>query len=108
MDRTRCYNRRVMSESNRNLPVKREPSLPPAPLWQQAAPAVVRGAALVAAGVVAQWALRNVAKKAITMPFQAAMSGRKTKAVTTADDEPGRIIAVSETIVLRRRVIVRR
>ena len=97
-----------MSESNRNLPVKREPSLPPAPLWQQAAPAVVRGAALVAVGVVGQWALRAAAKKAITMPFQAAKSGRKTKAVATAEDQPGRIVAVSETIVLRRRVIVRR
>ena len=97
-----------MSEPNRNLPVKREPSLPPAPLWQQAAPAVVRGAALVAVGVVAQWALRNAAKKAITMPFQAAKNGRKTKAVATADDDAGSIVAVSETIVVRRRVIVRR
>ena len=97
-----------MSEFNRNLPVKREPSLPPAPLWQQAAPAVVRGAALVAVGVVAQWALRNAAKKAITLPFQAAMSGRKTKAVATAEDGTGRIVAVSETVVVRRRVIIRR
>ncbi len=97
-----------MSESNRNLPVRREPSQPPAPLWQQAAPAVVRGAALVAVGVVAQWALRNAAKMAVTMPLQAARGGRKTKAVATAEDGPGRIIAVSETIVLRRRVIVRR
>ena len=97
-----------MSEPNRNLPVKREPSQPPAPLWQQAAPAVARGAALVAAGVVAQWALRNAAKKAITLPFQAAKSARKTKAVATAEDQPGRIVAVSETVVVRRRVIVRR
>ncbi len=97
-----------MKEPNRNLPVRREPSQPPAPLWVQAAPAVVRGAALVAVGVVGQWALRAAAKKAITMPFQAAKSGRKTKAVAAAEDEPGRIIAVSETIVMRRRVIVRR
>ena len=97
-----------MREPNRNLPVRRAPSQPPAPLWQQAAPVVIRGAALVAAGVVAQWALRNAAKKAITMPFQAAMSGRKTKAVATPEDRPGRIVAVSETVVVRRRVIVRR
>ncbi len=95
-----------MSELNRNLPVKREPSLPPAPLWQQAAPAVVRGAALVAAGVVGQWVLRAAAKKAITLPFQAAKGSRKTKAV--AEDGPGRIVAVSETVVMHRRVIVRR
>jgi hypothetical protein len=97
-----------MSELNRNLPAKREPSLPPAPLWQQAAPAVVRGAALVAAGVVGQWALRAAAKKAITMPFQAAKIGRKTKAVAAAEDQPERIVAISETVVMRRRVIVRR
>ncbi len=97
-----------MREPNRNLPVRREPTPPPAPLWQQAAPAVVRGAALVAVGVVAQWALRNAAKMVVTMPLQAARGGRRTKAVVTAEDEPGRIIAVSETIVVRRRVIVRR
>ncbi len=94
--------------SSRNLPAKREPSPPPAPLWQQAAPAVIRGAALVAAGVVGQWALRNAAKIAVTAPFQSARSGRKTKAVATVEDEPGRIVAVSETVVMRRRVIVRR
>ncbi len=97
-----------MKEPNRNLPVRRAPSQPPAPLWQQAATEVVLGAALVAAGVVAQWALRSAAKKAITMPFQAAKNGRKTKAVATAEDRPGRNIPVSETYVLRRRVIVRR
>ncbi len=97
-----------MSESNRNLPAKREQSLPPAPLWQQAAPAVIRGAALVAAGVVGQWALRNAAKLAVTAPFQAARSGRKTKALARTEDGPGRIVAVSETVVMRRRVIVRR
>jgi len=102
------YNRRVMSESSRNLPVKREPSLPPAPLWQQAAPAVIRGAALVAAGVVGQWALRNAAKMAVTMPFQAAKGGRKPKAVATTEEGPGRIVAISETVVMRRRVVVRR
>ncbi|HEY5639991.1 MAG TPA: hypothetical protein VIW01_08070 [Dehalococcoidia bacterium] len=97
-----------MSEANRNLPVKREPSPPPAPLWQQAAPAVVRGAALVAAGVVGQWALRAAAKKAVTMPFQAAKGGRKTKAVAVAEDAGGQVVAVSETVVVRRRVVVRR
>ncbi len=97
-----------MNESSRNLPVTREPSLPPAPLWQPDAPAVVRGAALVAAGVVAQWALRNAAKKAITLPFQAAKSSRKTRAVSEAEDQPGHIVAISETVVMRRRVIVRR
>ena len=97
-----------MRESNRNLPVRRAPIEPPAPLWQQAAPAVVRGAALVAVGVMAQWALRSAAKMAITMPLQAARGSRKTKALTPADDGSGRVVAVSETIVVHRRVIVER
>lgn len=95
-----------MSEPNNRLPAKREPSLPPAPLWRQAAPAVIRGAALVAAGVVGQWALRNAAKQAVTMPFRAAKS--KPRAVTRRTDSPQDVVAISETVVMRRRVIVRR
>ena len=90
-----------MSEPNTRLPAKREPSMPPAPLWQQAAPAVIRGAALVAAGVVGQWALRNAAKKAVTIPCQV-KSARKTKAVARRE-EPEAIVALSETIVVQRR-----
>lgn len=95
-----------MSESNNRLPARREPSLPPAPLWRQAAPAVIRGAVLVAAGVVGQWALRNAAKQAVTMPFRAAKT--KPKAITRREDSLRDIVAISETVVMRRRVIVRR
>ena len=71
---------------NYRLPVKREPVLPPAPLWQQAAPVVIRGAALVAAGVIGEWLLRSAAKKAISMPF----SGKKTRAVARRRNRPKR------------------
>jgi hypothetical protein len=96
-----------MNEPNNRLPVRREPSPPPAPLWQQAAPAVIRGTLLVAAGVAVQWALRNAAKKAVTMPFQAVKAG-KPKAVAKRLEQADDIITVSETIVMHRRLIVRR
>jgi hypothetical protein len=95
-----------MSNSmNYRLPVKREPTSPPAPLWQQAAPVVIRGAALVAAGVIGEWLLRSAAKKAISMPF----SSRKTSAVAEHPDSPEVAIwAYSETVVMRRTVIRQR
>lgn len=95
-----------MNEPNTRLPVKREASPPPA-LWQQAAPAVIRGAALIAAGVVGQWALRNAARKAISMPFTASRSDKKTKALAKREQQDEGIVAISETIVMRR-VILRR
>ncbi|HVP06069.1 MAG TPA: hypothetical protein VMT90_10375 [Dehalococcoidia bacterium] len=88
-----------MSNSyNYRLPVKQEPARHPAPLWQQAAPVVVRGAALVAAGVIGEWLLRSAARKATGIPF----SGRKSRAV--AAREPV-IEAFQETIVVRRTVV---
>jgi hypothetical protein len=96
-----------MSEPNNRLPVPREPSPPPAPLWQQAAPVVIRGTLLVAAGIVGQWALRNAAKKAVSMPFQAAKAG-KPKPVANSPAQLDDVIAVSETIVMHRRLIIRR
>ncbi|MEX0681884.1 MAG: hypothetical protein WD904_07465 [Dehalococcoidia bacterium] len=95
-----------MTEPNYRLPVKHEPSLPPAPLWQQAAPVVIRGAALVAAGVVGQWALRNAARRAIATPFKS-KGGRNTKSLAKRDNAAPDVIAVSETLIVRR-VIVRR
>jgi hypothetical protein len=83
---------------NYNLPVKREPAQPPAPLWQQAAPVVIRGAALVAAGVIGEWLLRSATKKAVSMPFSS------KKSVAVAKREPV-IEAFQETIVVRRTVI---
>jgi hypothetical protein len=90
--------------TNRLLPVKREPSPPPAPLWQQAAPVVVRGVALVAAGVIGEWLLRSATKKAVSMPLQAVKKGR-----TVAKPEPSEpaIVAYSETVVVQRTIVRR-
>jgi hypothetical protein len=90
---------------NYRLPVKREPTPPPAPLWQQAAPVVIRGAALVAAGVIGEWLLRSAAKKAVSMPF----SGKKSRTGVERTDSPEAAIwAYSETVVTRRTIIRQR
>lgn len=84
--------------------MKREQAQPPA-VWRQAAPVVARGAALVAAGLIGEWLFRTAAKKALQAPFS-----RPKKGVAVASKEgalPKGVIAVSETIVMRR-VIVRR
>ena len=89
---------------NSRLPVKREPSPPPS-IWRAAAPVVVRGAALVAAGLIGEWALRSAARKAVSVPF-----GRKKPAqplpAKREEGVPKGIVAISETVVMRR-VIVR-
>jgi len=86
------------------FPAKREQPQPPA-LWQQAAPVVARGAALVAAGFIGEWLLRSAARKAIATPFS--RGSKEKRAVTKRDDPQDGRIAISETIVMRR-VIVRR
>jgi hypothetical protein len=85
---------------NYRLPVKREVH-PPAPIWQQAAPVVIRGAALVAAGIIGEWALRSAARRAVSLPF----SGRreKSRALTKASATP-QIVTYTETIVVQRSV----
>lgn len=84
------------------MPVKREQAQPPA-LWQQAAPVVMRGAALVAAGFIGEWLFRSAAKKAVQAPFNRS----KKKTAVVKKEEPRETIAISETVVMRR-VIVRR
>jgi hypothetical protein len=86
---------------NYRLPVKREPSPLPVPVWQQAAPMVVRGAALVAAGVIAEWVLRSATKKAISLPF----SARKSRAV--AKQRKQRAVAYTETVIVQRTIVRR-
>ena len=82
---------------NYRLPVKQEPALPPVPVWRQAAPVVVRGAALVAAGVIGEWLLRSATKKAVALPFK---RGR-----ATPTRSPVVIEALEETVVIRRRLV---
>jgi hypothetical protein len=84
---------------NYRLPVKREVAQPPA-VWQQAAPVVIRGAALVAAGVIAEWMLRSAAKKAASTPFRG--KAAKTKAV--ARSAAATTISYTETIIVQRTI----
>jgi hypothetical protein len=81
---------------NYRLPVKQEPTQLPAPLWQQAAPVVIRGAALVAAGVIGEWLLRSATRKAVSMPFKKSGTVAKRQSV---------VEAFEETIVVRRTLI---
>ncbi len=97
------------SQRSSRLPVRRAAALPVP--WRRAAPALAQGAALVAAGVAAEWLLRAAARRALRLPLQ--VWGRparpKSKAVALRKDGPlaegG--IAISETVVMRR-VILRR
>jgi hypothetical protein len=91
-----------LEQERSRLPVKREASTLPA-VWREAAPVVVRGLALVAAGVAAEWLLRTGTRKAVTAPFSARRRAGKAKAV--APREPQlleEIVAVSRTVITRR------
>jgi hypothetical protein len=87
------------------LPVKSDSRALPA-IWQQAAPVLARGAALVAAGIAAEWLLRSGTKRALSLPFQGKKPSKK-RALARKPSGPGEIVAISETIVTRR-VIFRR
>lgn len=103
-------------EENSRLPVlPRNPLLPvrrtvqPAALWQGAAPVVARGAALVAVGLIGEWLLRSVARNAFNPPRNGGGRARRSTAPARRDDEesPGSI-TISETLIMKRKVIVRR
>jgi hypothetical protein len=86
------------------LPVKSErPGLPA--IWRDAVPIVARGAALVAAGIAAEFLLRSMARGAVppTAP-------RKQKVQPVARQETAffeEIVAVTHTVVTRRVVVKR-
>jgi len=87
------------------LPVKTDARPLPA-LWQQAAPVLARGAALVAAGIAAEWLLRSGTKRALSLPFSGKKQA-KNRALARKAGALGEIVAISETIVTRR-VVFRR
>jgi len=87
------------------LPVKSEARPLPA-VWRQAAPVLARGAALVAAGIAAEWLLRSGTKRALSLPFSGKKAQNK-RAVARKQNGLSEIVAISETIVTRR-VIFRR
>jgi hypothetical protein len=104
-------------DNNSRLPVPRSSLLPahrtakPPALWQEAAPVVARGAALVAVGLVGEWLLRAVARNAFN--DSGAGKGRRRRNTALArprpeeDPEPG-TVTISETLIMKRKVIVRR
>ena len=87
-----------MEQLSSRLPAKREtPSLPA--IWREAAPAVARGAALVAAGVAAEFLLRSMARGAISAPSLRQRAKALAPRETTFVEE---IITVSHTEITRR------
>ncbi len=93
---------------NLRLPVKREAAQPPT-VWRQAAPAVARGAALIMAGVAAEWLVRSAAKRAVALPFRSRNHATKNRAPATRRiDQPANdTLAVSETVFVRRLILRR-
>jgi len=104
----RCGTAVQHSVRNLRLPMKRSLSQPPA-IWQQAAPAVARGAALIVAGFAAEWLLRSAARKAVSLPFGG--TGHAPRGLALArrrGDQPANdTLAVSETILVRRLILRR-
>ena len=104
-----------MDDRNSRLPVPARAALPvrrPAQtpdLWRRAAPVVARGAALVAAGLIGEWLLRSAARRALNGASAPKVSSAKNRSLVPSKGAPSEgIIAVSETVVMTRRVIVRR
>ena len=101
---------------NPRLPVLRNPPLPARQharhptIWQEAAPVVARGAALVAAGLVGEWLLRSLARNALSGPRNGRGKLRKAGALIPrpSEESPQGSITVSETVIMTRRVIFRR
>jgi len=97
------------TQRNSRLPVKRPAALPVP--WQQAMPALAQSAALIVAGVAAEWLLRAAARQAFQLPLQALLrpAHPRSKAVALRKDGPlsegG--VAISETVVMRRIILKR-
>jgi hypothetical protein len=101
-------NSRLPVPIKRSLPARRRSDYPA--LWEQAAPVVARGAALVAAGLIGEWLLRSFARNAINAPRANSKTARKETALVPKSDDalPEGTVAISETTVIMRRLIVRR
>ncbi len=89
------------------LPVKSTASVPVP--WQSATRPLVRGVALVAAGLLAEWALRSAARYVADIP-----SGRKSSppakirpGMSKSELPPKGTVAISETVIMRRTIIRR-
>ena len=85
------------------LPVRRQPTSLPA-IWREAAPVVVRGAALVAVGIAAEFLLRSMARGAMPSTARKRPVTAPVPATTTLLEE---VVTVSHTVVTRRLFIRR-
>jgi hypothetical protein len=92
-----------VEQTTSRLPVKRELRALPA-IWRDAAPVVARGAALVAAGIAAEFLLRSMARGAVSAPSRRKKPRSVTRKETAVVEE---FVAVTHTVVARR-VIVKR
>ena len=101
---------------NSRLPVLRNPPLParqngrqPA-IWQEAAPVVARGAALVAVGLIGEWVLRSLARNALNAPRNGKSKPRKSTALVRRgpEDSARGEVTVTETVIMTRKMIFRR
>jgi len=79
------------------LPVRRTPAGLPA-IWREAAPVVLRGAALVAAGIAAEFLLRSMARGAIPTSLKTKQAPVPTTTATIFEE----VVTVSQTVVTRR------
>ncbi|MBI2912862.1 MAG: hypothetical protein HYY03_02955 [Chloroflexi bacterium] len=97
------------SGRNSRLPVKR--SAAPPVLWRQAAPVVAQGAALVAAGVIGEWLVRSLARSAFRLPLSLLGTPQRSQSKALARKRepslPEGVIAISETVVMRRVILKR-
>jgi hypothetical protein len=100
-------NARLPVPRNSLLPARR-PTRSPA-IWQEAAPVVARGAALVAVGLIGEWLLRSLARNALNAPRNGKRNARGNNALVQrrAGDEKA-TVTISETVIMTRRVTIRR
>ena len=79
------------------LPARRSTVTPA--LWQQAAPVVARGAALVAAGLIGEWLLRSFARNAFSTPrAQPKSSAKSTALISKPNDSISTLLSFSNRL----------
>lgn len=92
-----------VEQPSSHLLVKRQTASLPT-IWREAAPVIARGAALVAAGIAAEFLLRSMARGAIP----ASARGKKQTAIAPRSAMfVEEIVTVSQTVITRR-LIARR
>jgi hypothetical protein len=92
-----------VEQPSSSLPVKRQPSSLPA-IWREAAPVVVRSAALVAAGIAAEFLLRSMARGAMPATSRKRSVAPPVPATTTHLEE---VVTISHSVITRRLFIRR-